>query len=153
MTALRSHDSILLVEDNPDDIELTLRAFASQGLANPIVVATDGAEALALLHPHDGSAGTCFSLVLLDLNLPRIGGLDVLLAMRNDPRTLTVPVVVLTTSAEERDVVASYRLGGNSFVRKPIALDEFTTAVRQLGLYWLMINEPPPRGAAQSQPY
>lgn len=136
--------SILLIEDNPDDIELTLRAFADQGIANPLTVASDGASALALLLPEDGGPGIGPSLVLLDLNLPLVGGLDVLRAMRADERTRMTPVVVLTTSREERDVVASYRLGTNSFVRKPVAFDEFSSAVRHLGLYWLVVNEAPP---------
>lgn len=134
---------ILLVEDNPDDVELTLRAFAQEGIANPVKVAVDGRIALDWLLPPDGP-GLAPSLILLDLKLPRVDGLEVLRAIRNDARTALLPVVILTTSTEERDVVESYRLGTNSFVRKPVGFEDFTGAVRQLGLYWLVVNHAPP---------
>lgn len=139
-----SNGVILLVEDNPDDVELTRRAFAQQGIANPLQVAVDGRIALDLLLPPDGP-GLAVALVLLDLKLPRVDGLEVLRAIRSDPRTELVPVVVLTTSAEEQDVIESYRLGTNSFVRKPVAFADFTEAIRAVGLYWLVVNHPPPR--------
>lgn len=114
---------ILLVEDNPDDVELTLRAFSEQGIANHVTVARDGVEALELLLPPTGP-GLCPRLVLLDLKLPRVDGLEVLRALRADPRTAFTPVVGLTTSNEERDLIESYRLGTNSFVRKPVEFGE-----------------------------
>ncbi len=141
-----SNRPILLVEDNPDDVELTLRTLAENGIANPVLVAKDGVEALDFLLPASGP-GLHPSLVLLDLNLPRLNGLEVLEAMRADPRTALVPIVVLTTSNEERDVIDSYRDGCNCYVRKPVGLDEFKAAVRQLGLFWLVVNIPPPPGA------
>jgi len=141
---------ILLVEDNPDDLELTLRAFKKSRLMNKIIIARDGVEALDYLFatgPHSGrdSADTPH-LVLLDLNLPRIDGLEVLRRMREDPRTKLVPVVVLTSSDEERDVVQSYKLGANSYVRKPVDFAQFLDAARQLELYWLVLNRRAPNG-------
>lgn len=135
--------SILLVEDNPDDELLTRRAFEKNRIGNRIVVAHDGVEALELLF----GGGELPQLVLLDLKLPRVDGLEVLRRMRADDRTRLLPVVVLTSSREERDLVESYRLGANSYVRKPVDFDEFVEAARQLGLYWLLLNEPPPHGA------
>jgi two-component system response regulator len=141
--------TILLVEDNPDDVELTLRAFKKSNLTNEIVVARDGKEALDYLFVPDGHAGRSRSLepevVLLDLKLPKVDGLEVLKRIRADARTRRLPVVILTSSKEERDVLQSYDLGANSFVRKPVDFGEFVDAARQLGLYWLMLNEPSPK--------
>jgi two-component system response regulator len=141
--------TILLVEDNPDDVELTIRAFERNGIANDMVVATDGQEALDYLFAagkfKDRDPEVMPTLVLLDLKLPKLDGLDVLRRMRADARTRRLPVVVLTSSNEERDIVTSYDLGANSFVRKPDDFAEFLDAARQLGLYWLMLNEPPRR--------
>jgi two-component system response regulator len=141
---------ILLVEDNPDDLELTLRAFKKSRLMNKIVIARDGVEALDYLFasgPHSGrDTADMPHLVLLDLNLPRIDGLEVLRRMREDPRTRLVPVVVLTSSDEERDVVQSYKLGANSYVRKPVDFAQFLDAARQLELYWLVLNKRAPNG-------
>ena len=140
--------AILLVEDNPDDEALTIRAFQKNNLTNEIVVARDGAEALEYLFGTDRYAGRDISeqpsLVLLDLKLPRVDGLEVLRQMRADPRTQTVPVVILTSSREERDIEGGYRLGANSYVCKPVDFAEFLEATRQLGLYWLLLNQPPP---------
>ena len=139
---------ILLVEDNPDDEALTIRAFQKNNLTNEIAVARDGAEALEYLFGTDRYAGRDISeqpsLVLLDLKLPRVDGLEVLRQMRADPRTQTVPVVILTSSREERDIEGGYRLGANSYVCKPVDFAEFLEATRQLGLYWLLLNQPPP---------
>lgn len=135
---------ILLVEDNPDDEELTRIAFQESKLLNEVVVARDGAEALDyLLDPKDRGYALP-NLVLLDLKLPKIDGLEVLRRMREEPRTRLLPVVVLTTSKEESDMLTSYNLGCNSYIRKPVVFNEFVDAVRQLGMYWLMLNEPPP---------
>lgn len=137
--------TILLVEDNPDDEELTTRGFKRANLANPIDVARDGQEALDYLFgTEEQPAKRAPAVVLLDLKLPRIGGLAVLERIRGNERTRRVPVVILTSSGEDRDVVDGYDLGANSYVRKPIRFEEFATAVAQLGIYWLMINEPPP---------
>lgn len=139
---------ILLVEDGEDDVELTLRAFAKHRLDNAIVVVRDGAEALDYLFGgelHTGrDAPPTPAVVLLDLNLPRIDGLEVLRRIRADARTRRLPVVVLTSSKEAEDIVRSYELGANSFVRKPVDFVEFVEAARQLGLYWLVLNEPSP---------
>jgi two-component system response regulator len=137
---------ILLVEDNRDDEALTLRALKNSKIANKVVVARDGAEAIdMLLGPGLGGASQLPEVVLLDLNLPKINGLDVLRRIRADARTQSLPVVVLTTSDEERDRVESYRLGANSYVRKPVDFEEFSRAVKQLGMYWLVLNLGPPR--------
>ncbi len=137
--------SILLVEDNPDDVLLTLRAFKRALVANPIQVVNDGEEALAYLLGEAGKEPPQLpAVILLDLNLPKIDGLTVLRRLRADERTRRLPVVVLTSSREERDIVGSYDLGANSFVRKPVDFDQFVEAARQLGLYWLMLNQPPP---------
>lgn len=140
-----SRKSLLLVEDNPDDVELTLRAFRRNQLTNEIVVATDGEEALDYLFCTGAHAGRDPndqpSVVLLDLKLPKVMGLDVLKRLRADQRTRRLPVVVLTSSNEDRDVIASYDLGANSFVRKPVDFAQFLDAARQLGLYWLVLNE------------
>ncbi len=138
---------ILLVDDNPDDEVLTLRALKSNKIANEVVVARDGVEALDYLFgtgPHAGRDVSALpELVLLDLNLPRVGGLEVLRRIREDPSTRTLPVVILTTSNEEKDLVAGYSLGANSFVRKPVDFGQFSNAVRQLGMYWLVLNVAP----------
>lgn len=141
---------ILLVEDNPDDETLTLRALKKSKILNEIVVARDGAEALDYLFGTGIHAGRDTlvqpQLVLLDLKLPKVDGLEVLKCLRADSRTALLPVTILTTSNEERDVVTSYQLGVNSYVRKPVDSDSFLEAVRQLGLYWLVLNTAPPTG-------
>jgi CheY-like chemotaxis protein len=140
---------ILLVEDNPDDEALTLRALHKNKLANGVVVARDGAEAVDFLFGTGVHAGRDVDdlpqIVLLDLKLPKLDGFEVLRRIRGDDRTKTLPVVILTSSKEERDVVQGYRDGCNSYVRKPVNFDEFVEAARQLGLYWLLLNERPPR--------
>jgi two-component system, response regulator len=138
---------ILLVEDNPDDEALTLRALKMQNVANRVVVAHDGPEALDFLFGTGTYAGRDTeerpTLILLDLKLPKIDGLEVLRRLRADERTRLLPVVILTTSNEEQDVLDGYRLGANSFVRKPVNFDQFCRAVAELGLYWLLLNEAP----------
>ncbi|MGH8677168.1 MAG: response regulator [Burkholderiales bacterium] len=137
---------ILLVEDNPDHEELTLRTLRQNYVANDIVVAHDGAEALDFLFATGAFAGRDIShqpvVVLLDLKLPKIDGLEVLERLRADARTELIPVVVLTSSSEEEDVMRSYKLGANSYVRKPVSFDQFTERLQQLEVYWLLINEP-----------
>jgi two-component system response regulator len=140
-----SHGPILLVEDNPDDVLLTRRAFGKNHITNKVVVATDGEQALKLLLPAEGEPMHP-ALVLLDIKLPKIDGLEVLRQVRDDDRTRALPVVVLTTSNEERDIADSYRLGANSFVRKPVVFEEFVRAVNVLGVYWLLVNQPAPVG-------
>jgi two-component system response regulator len=137
---------ILLVEDNPDDVLLTRRAFAKNGFSNRIVVLPDGESCIqALLAGPDAQTPALSpAIVLLDINLPRVGGLDVLRRIRAEQATRALPVIMLTTSREQRDIAESYRLGANSFVRKPIAFSEFLAMVRILGVYWLRINEPSP---------
>jgi CheY-like chemotaxis protein len=143
---MKRSNIILLVEDNPDDVELTLRAFRASKILNEIVVASDGVQALDYLLATGAHAGRDRKLlpevVLLDLKLPKIGGLEVLKRMRAEERTRRIPVVVLTSSNEERDILSSYDLGANSFVRKPVDFAQFAEAARQLGLYWLVINQP-----------
>ena len=136
-------DPILLVEDNEDDIVLTRRALARNKIRNPVVIARDGEEALELLLGTNGN-GVKPAVVLLDLHLPKVDGLSVLKALRADPRTKLTPVVVLTSSKAEQDVLAGYELHANSYIRKPVDFDQFAEAVRQIGLYWLLLNEPPP---------
>ena len=136
--------TILLVEDNPDDVLFTLRAFEKNNIFNEVIVAVDGEQALAYLLPDGDEPPLRPALVLLDVKLPKVDGLEVLRRIRADPRTSALPVVVLTTSNEERDIVESYRLGANSFVRKPVVFGEFVNATKVLGLYWLLVNEPVP---------
>lgn len=143
------HDKlILLVEDNPDDATLTLRALKKNKILNEVVVARDGVEALDYLFGTGAHAGRDVSVlptvVLLDLKLPKLDGRDVLQRIRSDPRTRLVPVVILTSSKEEQDRAQTYSLGANSYIRKPVDFAQFTEAVRQLGLYWLVLNEAPP---------
>ena len=141
--------AILLVEDNPDDVELTLRALKQYHVKNQINVVRDGAEALDYLFTTgayaDRDTTTMPAVVILDLKLPKVDGLEVLQRMRGDKRTKLVPVVVLTSSKEEQDMINSYKFGANSYVRKPVDFTQFVEAARQLGLYWLVINEPPPK--------
>jgi two-component system response regulator len=144
--------TILLVEDNPDDVALTLRALKRNNIKNEVVVAHDGVEALDYVFGTGAHAGRDVqdspAVVLLDLKLPKLDGLEVLRHLRADDRTRLLPVVILTSSKEEQDLVAGYREGANSYVRKPIDFDQFIEAVRHLGLYWLLLNEaPPPRRA------
>jgi two-component system response regulator len=139
---------ILLVEDNADDEALTIRALKKNNIRNEVVVARDGAEALNYLLGRGAYEGRDTSvlpqIVLLDLKLPKLDGLDVLRAIRGDERTKRLPVVILTSSKEDRDLLSGYELGANSYVRKPVDFTEFAEAVRQLGLYWLVLNESPP---------
>lgn len=138
---------ILLVEDNADDEALTLRAFKKNSIQNEVVVARDGAEALDYFFATGAYAGRDLSvmpaLTLLDLKLPKIDGLEVLRRLRADERTKLLPIVILTSSKEEQDLVTGYSLGANSYIRKPIDFAQFTEAIRQLGLYWLVLNERP----------
>ena len=139
---------ILLVEDNPDDEALAIRALKRNHISNDIVVAHDGVEALEYLFGTGAYAGRDLrfkpAVVLLDLKLPRIDGIEVLRRLREDEQNRLLPVVVLTTSSEEKDVLDSYSLGCNSYIRKPVDFIQFSEAVRQLGMYWLLMNEPPP---------
>ena len=142
---------ILLVEDNPDDVTFTLRAFRQNDIGNEVVVASDGEQALQalqILQPSRAARAFQPALVLLDIKLPKIDGLEVLRRIRADPRTQALPVVVLTTSNEETDIVSSYRLGANSFVRKPVAFSDFLTVAKMLGMYWLVLNQPAPEWAS-----
>jgi len=138
---------ILLVEDNPNDVELALHALRKNKLANHIEVVRDGAEALEFIFATGDYAGRKVEdgprVILLDLKLPKVDGLDVLRRIKSDPRTKHIPVVMLTSSREECDIVESYDLGVNSYITKPVDFDQFTEAVRQLGLYWLLLNQPP----------
>jgi DNA-binding response OmpR family regulator len=138
---------ILLVEDNPDDVELTQRALRINNISNQVELANDGEQALEYLHGRNAEGGYSHSLpqlVLLDLKLPKVDGLEVLVTLRGHERTKLLPVVILTSSKEERDMVEGYSRGANSYVRKPVSFEQFLDAVRQLGLYWLVLNEPPP---------
>lgn len=140
--------TILLVEDNPDDVALTLRAFKKSNILNEVIVAQDGAEALNYLFGTGDYAGRDTGkmphLILLDLKLPKMDGMEVLRRMRADARTRLLPVVILTSSKEEQDVINGYNLGCNSYIRKPVDFAQFSEAIRQLGLYWLVLNETPP---------
>ena len=138
---------ILLVEDNPDDEALTLRAFAKNNIGNRIVVVRDGAEALDWLfkrEQHEGRSDPDPQVILLDLKLPKVDGLEVLRLIREDPRTKLLPVVILTSSKEESDLLRGYELRANSYIRKPVDFARFVESVRELGMYWLVLNEPPP---------
>jgi two-component system response regulator len=142
-----SDRTILLVEDNADDEALTLRAFAKNKITNPVVIARDGVEALDYVFATGAHAGRDVNdrpaVVLLDLKLPKLDGIEVLKRIRADERTRLLPVVILTSSKEEQDIIDGYRFGCNSYVRKPVDFDQFLEAARQLGLYWLLLNEPP----------
>ncbi len=138
---------ILLVEDNPDDVELTLRAFKKYNLTNEITVARDGEEALEILFnpQRDVPRQKRPDLILLDLKLPKVDGLEVLRQIKGHSQIKLIPVVILTSSREEDDLIKSYQLGVNSYIRKPVDFDKFIEVVMQLGLYWLLLNEPPPK--------
>jgi two-component system response regulator len=145
---MANNKAILLVEDDPDHEKLTLRALRRNHIANEVVVARDGVEALDYLfgtgaHADRDPAETP-QVMVLDLKLPRVDGLEVLRRVRGDERTRRLPVVILTSSNEDRDLVAGYELGANSYIRKPVSFDDFAEATRQLGMYWLVLNEPPP---------
>jgi len=146
---------ILLVEDNPDDEALTLRGFRKNNIGNEIVVARDGVEALDYLFGTGAHAGRDMTIMpavtLLDLKLPKIDGLEVLNRVRADNRTKLLPVVILTSSKEEQDLINGYRLGANSYIRKPVDFGQFLEAVRQLGLYWLVLNESPPDRSSENE--
>jgi two-component system response regulator len=144
---LKKNEAILLVEDNPDDVALTMRAFRKNNIANDIVVTRDGAEALDYLFGQGAYADRDTSdtprIILLDLKLPKLSGLEVLARLRADERTRLTPVVILTSSKEEQDLIIGYKSGANSYVRKPVDFNNFVEAVRTIGLYWLLINEAP----------
>ena len=138
---------ILLVEDNPDDEALTLRAFAKNNMGNRIIVVRDGAEALDWLFrrgTHSARSESDPQVVLLDLKLPKVDGLEVLRQLRADPKTKLLPVVILTSSKEESDLLRGYELRANSYIRKPVDFARFVESVREIGMYWLVLNEPPP---------
>lgn len=147
--------AILLVEDNPDDVALTLRAFKKNNIVNDVTVARDGVEALDFLFGMGAYEGRDTSvqpaLVLLDLKLPKVDGLEVLQRIRADERTKLLPVVILTSSREQQDLISGYSLGANSYIRKPVDFSQFIEAVRQLGLYWLVLNEPLPQQGARDE--
>lgn len=151
MSNANANKTILLVEDNPDDRELTLLAFKEANILNQVMACSDGEEALDFLFAAGAYSGrdarVMPQVILLDLKLPKVDGLEVLRRLRADPRTRLLPVVVLTTSREQKDVVESYQLGANSYVRKPVDFSQFVEASRQLGLYWLVLNEAPPAHA------
>jgi CheY-like chemotaxis protein len=141
---------ILLVEDNPDDVDLTLRAFKKSDMSNKVIVAKDGVEALDYLYGTGMYAGRDKKdlpiVILLDLKLPNIDGMEVLRSIRQNELTSLIPVVILTSSAEQKDVIEGYKLGANSYIQKPVDFGQFTEAVKLLGLYWLLWNKPPPLG-------
>lgn len=143
---------ILLVEDNPDDVALTLRAFRQNKICNEVVVVTDGSEALEYMFCagrfSGRNANELPAVMFLDIKLPKLDGLEVLRRIRADKRTAFQPIVILTSSREEQDMIAGYKLGANSYVRKPVDFEQFVEAARQLGLYWLILNEAPPRNPA-----
>jgi two-component system response regulator len=133
--------TILLVDDNPDDVDLMLRALRINKITNDVDVVSDGAQALNYLLPDDGDQPLPV-LILLDINLPKVSGLEVLRQLKEHPRTRYLSVVMLSTSSEDRDIVESYNLGANSYVRKPVVFNEFVTAVQAVGMYWLLVNQP-----------
>ena len=143
-----SEVEILLVEDNPDDVDLTLHALKRENLANRIEVARDGEEALDFLFCRGRHSQRRFDhpprVVLLDLKLPKVDGLEVLRALKSDPRTRPIPVVILTASREEKDLISSYQFGVNAYIQKPVDFDQFRTMIKELGLFWLVVNQPPP---------
>jgi CheY-like chemotaxis protein len=143
-----SEKMILLVEDNSDDEELTLRALKQANIANEIVIARDGSEALDYLFGKGKYEGRNLermpAVILLDLKLPKLNGLEVLQRLRAEPRSRLIPVVILTSSSEDEDMLRSYKLGANSYIRKPVGFGPFANAVSQLGLYWMLLNQPPP---------
>jgi CheY-like chemotaxis protein len=145
--AVTNEVEILLVEDNPNDVELTLRALKKNNLTNKVHVVKDGAEALEYIFANGAYAHRKIEdhprVILLDLKLPKVDGLEVLRQIKSDERTKMIPVVVLTSSKEERDLVESYKLGANSYITKPVDFDSFVKAVAELGLYWLLLNQPP----------
>ncbi|MBD2294981.1 response regulator [Anabaena sphaerica FACHB-251] len=136
--------TLLIVEDNPDDIELTLLAFEQTGLRENVVIARDGVEAINYLFADNPVLNSLPALILLDLQLPRINGLEVLRLIRSHARTQLLPIVILTTSHEESDRLQGYSLGCNSYIRKPVDFDQFVNVIQQLGMYWLVLNSPPP---------
>ncbi len=142
-----NHVEILLVEDNPNDIELTLHAFRKNNLTNPIHIVRDGAEALDFIFARgayaDRDVNHLPKVILLDIKLPKVDGLEVLKQIRADPRTQIIPVVILTSSHEERDIIEGYKLGANSYIVKPVDFEQFSEAVRQVGYYWALLNQPP----------
>jgi two-component system response regulator len=148
---MTSKVEILLVEDNVDDVELAVHALRGENLANDITVARDGEEALDFVFCRGAHADRTFEkpprVILLDLKLPKVEGLDVLRAIKSDPRTKAIPIVIMTSSREERDLVESYKLGVNAYVQKPVDFDQFRGVVKELGLFWLVINQAPPSQA------
>ena len=152
-----NHGPLLLIEDNPDDEALTIRALKKHHVVNDIVVLRNGADALDYLFArgryHERDPNELPTLVLLDLKLPKVGGIEVLRQVKQECRTKRVPIVILTSSQEERDLAAGYDLGANSYIRKPVDFEQFSEAVREIGLYWLVLNQPPPqsRGACDGQ--
>ena len=138
---------ILLVEDNPDDVALTLRALKKAGVLNQVRIADDGAAAIDVLFGREAAGRPEPGLILLDLNLPKVSGIEVLRRIRGDERTRYVPVVILTSSAEQEDIMAGYHFGANAYVRKPVRFSEFADAVSTLGMFWLLLNQPAPAGA------
>lgn len=142
--------TILLVEDNPDDELLTLRAFKKNNILNPVIVAHDGAEAVELLFADVSAQVARPALILLDLNLPKIAGLEVLRRIRADERTHFIPVVVLTSSAQEEDILNSYYSGANAFIRKPVGFFEFNAAINTISMFWMLLNEPAPESLPRS---
>jgi two-component system response regulator len=143
---IKEHVTILLVEDNPDDVELTLHAIKKNNIANPVEVIRDGQDALDYLFyqgKYSNSTHSLPGLILLDLKLPKVDGIEILKSIKTDRRRKLIPVVVLTSSKEEKDVIESYDLGVNSYIRKPVDFDQFVETVKHTGLYWLLLNEPP----------
>ncbi|MEA5551463.1 response regulator [Anabaena cylindrica UHCC 0172] len=141
---MTTKNTLLIIEDNPDDIELTLLAFEQTGLQENVIIARDGVEAINYLFAENNTSESLPDLILLDLQLPRINGLEVLRQIRANSRTRLLPIVILTTSNEERDRLQGYGLGCNSYIRKPVDYDQFVDVIQQLGMYWLVLNSPPP---------